>query len=146
MPKKLQRVYLLSYGFYSAPLTEGGFAPVNTTVLVDVDGGRLITRLITDFSKWTKDTYEVSTRKQGGMYDDGHQWQVDIMPPWKEPIQIYVNFEFLYPEKNNYQYSFYPLNHIFRTLLMNCSNKDVSDEWKETADKTMDVVIGYHLL
>lgn len=142
---KPTRIYFLSYSFYEAPAEEGGCAPVKTTVFADVDGGKVISRLINDFSRWTGDTYDVTTPKVV-LSSHEHQWQVNVMPPWSEPLQLYVDFDFYNPESSNFQYSHYDLADVLRTLLLNCSKEELTPEWKATADETMNVVLGYHLL
>ena len=139
------RIYFLSYSFYEVPTEEGGFAPVKSTVFADVDGGKVISRLINDFSRWTGDTYEVTTPKVV-LSSQEHQWQMNVIPPWGEPLQLYVNFDFYNPEKSNYQYDHYDLAFVLRTLVLNCSKEGCTPEWKATVDKTMNVVLGYHLL
>ncbi len=142
---KPNRIYFLSYAFYSAPSEEGGFAPVNTTVLADIDGGKVISRLINDFSRWTEDKYEVTATHSSGRSE--HLWQVEVLPTWaKEPLTCFVDFDFYKPERSNYQYDHYDLAVIFRTLVLNCRKADISPDWIKTADKTMNVVMGYHLL
>lgn len=142
---KPTRIYFLSYSFYEAPAEEGGFAPVKSTVFAGVDGGEVISKLINDFSKWTGDAYKVTVPKVL-FSNQEHYWQVDVVPPWGEPLQVFVNFDFYNPQESNYQYDHYDLASVLRTLVLNCSKEDRTPEWKAIADKSLNVVLGYQLL
>lgn len=138
-------VYFLSYGFYCPPSVEGDFAPVKSSIFVDVDGGRAISRLITDLSKWTEGEYDVYVAKAAG--SRRHRWNVAVYTKWtRKPYQAVVDFEVDEPEKSNFQESHYFLTYLVRNLVGNCSIDGKRPDWLKVADKSMEVIVGYHLV
>lgn len=141
---KPKRIYLLSYAFCTPPSAKRVFPTVQSKIFADVDGGKAISRLITDFSQWTGDEYEVTTPKLNP-HANGHHWQVNVKSPsWEgESLQIYVNFDFRDPETSDFQYSYYYLIDLFCVLVLKSSKEN---DWKALAGNTMNVVLGYHMV
>lgn len=140
-------IYLASYAFYSEPEIKGGFAPVNSAILADVDGGNLIARLIKDFSKWTKIDYEV--KLTGVLGSGGAEWYATVINcpyPDGTALECFLSFMFNNPEESNFHYSHYDLTFIFRTLVMNCAKDGTVADWQKVADKSMNVTLGYYTL
>lgn len=138
MAKPKNPVYFASYAFCA-----DGEDRVQGAHLADEDRGRLIKRLIEDFTRFTKENYRLESFLQSGFryqHDLGAR-VLGMHQATGTPIQLSFDFS---DETGSIHKINFDLWSAFCWLARNTTNEELSQEWREKAAKTMNVSVGVY--